>query len=621
MDRLFVSYGLRQSVTALALGFAVFAAPLAGAQQAGHGGDLLRSGFEDASAGPTSDEAAARFLAQTTFGATQADIQHLRQVGYQAWLNEQFAATPTHELDYLNYVGNTLGENTYQNDRLEAWFLGALGGPDPWNNAFIHTDQLRQRVAFALSQIFVVSDVAGSLGGEPTALTYYYDILTDNAFGNYRALLEQVTLSPEMGEYLNMLGNQKPNFAQNIHPDENYAREVNQLFSVGLEMLNLDGTQQMSGGQPIPTYQQDVVTGFAHVFTGWTSVNCATGFTYCGPDATGWLYPMIAVEAYHDEGAQDATHNGKQLLNYPGVSLPGGLLPVGGRAEDDMQAALDNIFYHPNVAPFISKQLIQRLVTSNPSPAYVQRVATKFNNNGSGVRGDLKAVVQAIMLDPEARWGQWQQPNTFGKLREPDIRLTHLWRAMAAQHVCGQDAVDSGSGITYYYLNPYRYGGYSVWNPEYDYEQAPLRSPTVFNFFKPGYSPPGELTANHLVGPEFQITTDSSITNTVNNFLDRTFYEDVGSDSANCDPNDTIGHVAINQERDLSLAGEATAEDLVNYYDKLFMSGQMSGFMHQSMVNYLNTIDANFDQNNWQYDRIERALYLIETSPEYSIQK
>ena len=232
---------------------------------------LFHDKFEGMATGPFNDSDASRFLTQATFGPTDTDIAYLRQKGYTGWLTEQFSSTttpPTYEVDYMTWVEG-LGEQLGEENRQEAWFLGALGGPDPKNNALIHKDQLRQRVAFALSEIFVTSQENSNLYGYPKGLAYYYDILTRDAFGNFRDLLQDVTLSPAMGVYLNMMGNRRADSTQNLHPDENYGREINQLFSVGLVMLNVDGTPQLSGGQPIPTYTQATVTAFASVFTSW----------------------------------------------------------------------------------------------------------------------------------------------------------------------------------------------------------------------------------------------------------------------------------------------------------------------------------------------------------------
>lgn len=590
-------------------------------------GTVMHDGFDGITTGPGNDADAARFLAQATFGPTDADIADLRAIGYTAWLNEQFAAPPTHTLDYMTWVQGTLHEQVGQDTRREAWFLGALGGPDPANNAIVHSDQLRQRMAFALSEILVVSEQNATLAAFPKALGYYQDLLVDGAFGNYRVLLEKVTLSPAMGVYLNMLGNQRANSAQNIHPDENYAREVNQLFSVGLVMLDTDGIPLLDGNnQPIPTYSQDTVSAFAHVFTGWNWFNCGN-FTDCGPDyigSTNFLQPMAAFPAFHDNGVgADALHN-KQLLFY-GTAQNLGVLTDGGSPASDLAFALDNIYNHPNVGPFISKQLIQRLVTSNPSPAYVERVAGVFDANRASAN-QLREVARAILLDPEARYGQWSKPDSYGKLREPLLALTHFWRAMDARHMCGTDAG------RHFANQPYRYAGYSTGWGTADSQygngvaQAPLRSPSVFNFFKPSYLPPGEMTTQHQLGPEFQLQTESVIANTTNSYRGISFGYDT-SDA--CDPGDDIGEVKVNHSRDLALAGNGSggvadpATRLVDAYNTRFMSGQMSPFMRQALLAYLNPIDSSWTDGvpDWRLWRIRTALYLITTSPEYMIQK
>ncbi|MGH8042130.1 MAG: DUF1800 domain-containing protein [Rudaea sp.] len=636
------------------------------AQQLSHAPDLLfhdgYNGLNSVGTANISDSDASRFLAQATFGPTDTDIANLRTLGYTGWLNQQFAATPSYETTdlpgktnsaYLNWISNVLKEQIGQNNRQEAWFLGALGGKDPQfpsNSAYNHTDQLRQRVAFALSEIFVVSDQNATLDGYAQGMAWMYDLLVKDAFGNYRTLLNDVTLSPAMGVYLNMMGNRRADLSNNVHPDENYGREVNQLFSIGLVMLNLDGTPQ----QPLTsTYTQSTVTNFSHVFTGWNWASCdADGydaFTWCFTPydtPSDFLTPMVAYDrvnypqqgdpSYHDNGTDPVNDiSNKQLLNYPGA-VNGGVLADGGTAASDLGSALDNIFHHPNVGPFISKQLIQRLVTSNPSPAYVQRVATVFNNDGTGTRGNLKAVVQAILLDPEARYGQWQNPATFGKLREPVIVLTHYWRAMAAKHLCGQNiAATSNSAASMYANQPYRYAGYSTawsagqtttWGVGVD--QASQDAPTVFNFFKPGYLPPGELTSLGLVGPEFQISTDSVIANTTNTFASYALYGNYDYNDT-CDPNDTIGDVVVNHSQDLALAGSGSggvsdpADKLVDEYSKRFMSGQMSPYMRNQLLTDLNPINHNWAQNgqDWRLQRVYRALYLVLTSPEYMIQK
>jgi len=585
-----------------------------------------------------SDSDAARFLAQATFGPTTADIAHVKAIGYPAWIAEQVDPTRTpvtREMDYFNWVTQALGEPAESYDRQEAWFLGALGGTDPANNLILHKDQLRQRVAFALSEIFVVSDKNGVLADSPAGMATYYDILINGAFGNYRQLLEDVTLSPAMGNYLNMRGNQRADAKQNIHPDENYAREINQLFSIGLTQLNPDGSEVLVSGKPVATYGQDQIKAFAHVFTGWNWSDCAAdNFVNCDYDWTtdaNMRQPMAAFADFHDNG----THTpddlaSKQLLQYPGAAN-GGLLVAGGTPASDLKFALENIFNHPNVGPFIGRQLIQRLVTSNPSPAYVQHVASTFNNNGAGVRGDLKAVITAVLLDPEARSAASARGDAYGKLREPLLRLTHLWRVLGARHNCGSNFTvtwDNGSQHPYHYQNqPYRYAGWSsTFNPDSDWGQAALRANSVFNFFKPAFTPPGEMAQRNLLGPEFQITTDAAIVTITGTVSTHAMYYDT---SDICDASDQYGNVAIDHARDVALAGSGNggpgdpADRLVDAYNLLFMSGQMSPYMRGIVLGYLNQIDSTWASNgqDWRVERIKRALFLILTSPEYVIQK
>jgi hypothetical protein len=323
---------------------------------------------------------------------------------------------------------------------------------------------------------------------------------------------------------------------------------------------------------------------------------------------------------YHDDGTHPDDLVTKQLFDYGQAGH--GIVPNGQSATADLKFALDNIFNHPNVGPFISKQLIQRLVTSNPSPEYVKRVATIFNNNGSGVRGDLKAVVNAILTDPEARYGQWTNPDTFGKLREPLLVLTHFWRAMHALHYCGQDIVGTGGAPSQRYANqPYRYASYQTQYTTGEVSQAALDAPTVFNFFKPGFIPPGEMTTRNLLGPELQLQTDSNIANSTNTIgYDLAYYDT----SDTCDSNNTTGLVGFDHNQDAALAGTGTGGSsaaLVDEYSKRFMSSQMSPFMRQTLIAYLDTItDANAG-TDWRHFRIVGALYLILSSPEYMVQK
>ncbi|WP_064749170.1 DUF1800 domain-containing protein [Lysobacter antibioticus] len=532
-----------------------------------------------------SDAAAARFLAQATFGPTLEDIAHLRSLGsYERWIDEQFAQPPSSHARYLHVLQPDPPDTGLSDDqRLEGWLQMAMGGPDGLTPGLHHKDQLRQRVAFALSEILVIS-AAGMQQRAGFSTSSYYDVLVEDGLGNYRTLLERVTLHPAMGKYLSMLGNEKPDPLLNIRPDENYAREVMQLFSVGLVRLNPNGTPIRVDGKTVPTYGQDTIQGFAHVFTGWSYRDCVR-FRHCKASRVDPVreQPMAAYPEFH------ASAQSKQLLQYPGVALPGGVLAAGGTPESDLRAALDNIFHHPNVGPFIGRQLIQRLVTSNPSRPYVARVAAKFDDNGAGVRGDMKAVVKAILLDPEARTAQ--APEHFGKVREPMLRLTHLWRAMNARS---------------------RSGRYVARSPDYyqrNLGQYPLGSPSVFNFFRPDFVPMGEMSELRLAAPELSLANDSLMPATNNLWwsLLRSFH------TGNPDQPDHA--ILMDYRRDLPLAADPGA--LLDRYDLLFLSGQMSPAMRDVLLRRLE--DTRNDDGGLA--RVQLALYLILNSPEYNVQK
>jgi len=547
---------------------------------------LFSGGFDEPAEGPYNDYEASRFLSQATFGATLPEIRRLRMIGYNAWLNEQFAMPLTAHLPYLQNL-QAQQIDIYHNIRNEVWMQRAMTAPD----------QLRQRVMFSLSEILVTSDQSGALEGQPFGLTHYYDMLGTGAFGNYRALLGNVTLHPVMGHYLSMFGNRKPDPSINLRPDENYAREIMQLFSIGLVQLNLDGTPVLAAGQPVPTYNQDTIAGFAHVFTGWKWFDCpANNWQWCGPGDTGagWLQPMGANLEFH------AVEGTKQLLNYPGVVLPGGVMPAGNRptatvqtVRDNMNTALNNIFNHPNVGPFLSKLLIQRLVSSNPSPAYVQRVATVFNNNGSNVRGDLRAVIRAILLDSEAR-ARPAANTTRGKLREQPLRWTQIWRAFGAN--------DPDGRLDDWYIH---------W--PYHTPVSVLHSPTVFNFYLPNYAAPGpDVAQAGLRSPEFQIETDTFVTR-FNNLLSW-FASDLHSGAV---PSDYDG-VRLDFTREKQLAGNV--DQLLEHLDMLLMGGTMSPSMRTILRTHLNSIPVG-DYFGEGYRRTTDAISLIVTSPEYAIEK
>ena len=506
--------------------------------------------------GPLAPAEAFRLLEQGTFGPVLQDIESVAQSGPEAWINEQMLMPATYLSDGLAQA------NSQQwNEYINVW----------WRHTIKADDQLRQRVAFALSEILVVSADSG-LGDEQPALANYYDLLLRNAFGNYRDLLEDVTLSPVMGEYLSMKGNRKPDASENIQPDENYAREVLQLFSIGQVLLNNDGTVKLdTGGVPLPAYDQSTIENFARVFTGWHFAN-ADHFIW--PKQSDYISPMQPWEEYHDTDA-------KTLLN--GTTLAPGLT-----ARQDMNAALDNIFNHENVGPFIAKQLIQRLVTSNPSPQYVNDVAAVFNSNGAGERGSLASTIKAILMHSEARQGHLANPDTFGKLKEPLIRLTQVWRAFQPQTI------------------PLAFN-YS-W-AESELSQAPLSSPSVFNFFRPSFSQPGEINDRGLVSPEFQILDETAIIKITNRLLANTLW------SHNF-KHDTQGQrIAIDISAEMDL--EADREALLDHLDLLMLGGHMSADLRYE-INLL--MDAR-SYENAASQRVVEAIFLIATSPEAAIQR
>jgi uncharacterized protein (DUF1800 family) len=501
-----------------------------------------------------------QFLNQATFGATEAEAQRVIAMGFEAWIDEQLGQPASLQLPHVQSleIPEFIGE--LQNDRIDIWFRNALHG----------NDQLRQRVAFALSEIMVVSQL-GVLNNLPYALASYYDLLAQNAFGNYRDLVEEVTLHPAMGVYLSMLGNEKPDPVNNIRPDENYARELMQLFSIGLVELDLDGTVQTDGqGRPIPTYDQAVIEGFAHVYTGWSYAGFLN-FRRAQPTLVNQVVPMQLYPAYHDTGA-------KTLLN-------GFTIPAGQGGNRDLSMALDNIFGHPNVAPFVATRLIERLTTSNPSPAYVARVATVFNDNGAGARGDLGAVVKAILLDPEAR--SRAAGDTAGKMKEPLLRLTQLWRAYNATSQSGRYPL----GFAYVVFG-----------------QGPLQASHVFNFFSPFYAPTGEIQDRGLVAPELEIATEY-LNTFVTNFM---FLQAFARNQTVQDlrPDD----VYIDFSEEMAVAGDVDA--LVDMVAGKLLGGQISDTLRNEIAGMLALVPENETAL-----RAAETIYFVTTSPEYAYQR
>lgn len=384
--------------------------------------------------------AAVRFLTEATFGASPSDIASVQSLGYSNWIQNQFSLPATHCLPVV--IANQSADPTDpypSSDWFNAW----------WQNSITAPDQLRQRVAFALSEIMVISQ-NGTLLNQATGLASYYDTLVDNAFGNYRNLLEAVTLSPGMGVYLNMQGNGKGNISSGTHANENYAREINQLFSIGLNRFWPDGTLILNAqGTLVPTYNQSVVSGFAQAFTGWNyhQPNQGNGRLPTNFNASvNYTNPMTLVPLQHDLWTKQLLDN-VVLPPALGSNTNSALTNFDYYCSQDLELALNNIFANQNVGPFICRQLIQRLVTANPSRDYLYRVVQTFNDNGNGVRGDMQAVVRAILLDPEARGTNSLSDPTFGKQREPMVRVTAMARALAAPPTMAGTYVESGTQI------------------------------------------------------------------------------------------------------------------------------------------------------------------------------
>nr|MDP9121983.1 DUF1800 domain-containing protein [Acidobacteriota bacterium] len=500
---------------------------------------------------------------QATYGpVSPGEVNNLTgsPQGFGPWLAAQVTLPVVSHLAYID-AARAAGETIRSDQVMESFWQQALTGPD----------QLRQRLALALSEIMVISDKTAAI--QPDGLANYLDVLERDAFGSFRQLLEDVTLDAAMGTYLNMLANDKGDPAHGINPNENYARELMQLFSVGLYKLNPDGTLLLDpNGLPIPTYDQNVVMGMAQAFTGWTFAggdhSHSGNFFHVTPN---WRLPMEAWPDHHSPGAK---------LVLGGVTLPAGQTP-----QQDLAATLDLVFNHPNVGPFLCRQLIQRLVTSNPSPAYVYRCAQAFANNGQGVRGDMKAVVGAVLLDYEARSTTFLTRPGYGRLREPIVRLGGLMRAIFST----PQTADGEFRIHHLEDSARRL------------DQNPLRSPTVFNFFSPGYVQPGAVAQAGLVAPEFEITSEETVFGAAH-YFSLVIYNGVDNSTPNYS----------------TLIGLSNA-DLVGYFNLILMANQMSPQMQSVLLTAL--ADPTFSNPHDATIRVKNLVHLIVLSPEYVVQR
>jgi len=502
---------------------------------------------------PTAAEAS-RLLGQAAFAATDAQIARVQSLGYAGWLDEQFATARTQgHYDWMVANGYAIADN-----------INGFQGTDNtlWRKLISSPDALRQRMTLALSEIFVVSMAGLPVAWRSFVAASYVDVLEANAFGTYRALLEAVTLSPAMGVYLNMRGNQKEDPATGREPDENYAREVLQLFSIGLRELNADGS--LKNGVASDTYDQATISGLAKVFTGWDF----DGYTRSTP---AWAQKPMTFNATKHSPAE------KKFL---GVTIAAGTDGVAA-----LRTALDTIANHPNVGPFIGRQLIQRFVTSQPSAAYVGRVSAVFADNGSGLRGDLKAVLRAVLLDDEARRAPQAGETTRGRLREPVQRFIQWARSFG---------LASPTGL-------WNVGNLS--DPANRLGQSPLRSPSVFNFFRPGYVPPNSaLGALGITAPEFQITNESTVVGYAN------FAQNFVANG--------VGETRPDYSAELALATDAAA--LVNRVALLLAASGLSAETLNTISTAVATISAASDAG--KLNRVRAAVHLVLCAPEYLVQ-
>jgi uncharacterized protein (DUF1800 family) len=517
------------------------------------GGGSSTSSAQSGAAAPATPAEAARFLHQASIAATDTDMAAVQAQGYGPWLDNQFATVPAQtNYDWLLAQGFDVVANQY-----------SQGGVDAavWRSLISAPNPVMQRLAMFWLEYFVVS-----LGGLPIAwpqfvAAAYLDLLTRMAVANFRDLLKAVTLSAAMGEYLSLRGSVKADPASNRHPDENYAREVMQLFTLGLYQLNPDGSQVLVNGLPVPTYTQDDVTGLAAALTGWEFAAASTTPDYA-------RLPMIQIASRH------ATY----AASFLGVTVPAG---TDGAAA--LEIVLDTLFHHPNLAPFLARQLIQRLVTSNPSAGYVGRVAAAFVNDGFGVRGNLAAVVKTALLDSEARSSG---ASGAGRVREPMLRFAQWARTFKASSSAGAWSIGSTSDAAS------------------QLGQSPLRAPTVFNFFSPDYAPPGSnLAGQGHVAPELQLLDESSVAGYLN-FMQRV----IGSG---------IGDVSADYSSELAAAGDANA--LVQRVQLLLAAAQLDTATLNQIVAAVASIDASTAAG--QSARVHAAVLLVMASPAYQVLK
>ena len=551
-----------------------------------------------------------RFLSQATMGADLDLINIVKNMDFGVWIDQQITEPVTYlqsevEDIWEEYL-DTLESRGYEDPQ------DAFGPAMPeltsawWHNNMVASDLIRQKVAFALSEMFVISSNS-DLGGEAIAMAHYYDKLLDGAFGNYKDILSEISLHAAMGYYLSHFNNPKAVPEENLHPDENYAREIMQLFSIGLYELNNDGTHQLDNdGNSIPTYDNADIKEMAKIFTGlgpgginenvWWTDEPYFGLGIFGID---WTVPMAMYEDFHEPGIK--------------VILKNDTIPANQLGLDDINEAINVLFNHQNVPPFISYRLIQRLVKSNPTPNYVERIANVFIDNGNGVRGDMAAIIKAILLDEEARNGEYMFEQHSSRLREPLVRHMQITK--------GLEIVEEPGGRYWH-------------NFDYDnsLKQQILFAPTVFNFFLPNHQPVGDIANSGLVSPEFKIHDTSSSINYFNAAYrwtrdwgelinsGRYFYNsDLVNDDGSIGGWDMygFGETYIDYEAYTDLAD--TPELLINELDKVLTHGQLSDEVRQSLRDNLPNISWDGYEYGWERERVRTAIYLITISPDFAV--
>ena len=548
---------------------------------------------------PTAQEAA-RFLLQAQFSSSDAEIAAVQQKGFAGWLQEQ------HSLPRSQSAWDWLVAQGYAVIDINEYFFGAYTGDfASWFQIMGAPDAVRQRAALSLSEFFVVSinAVGDSLTWGNFGIANYWDILCSNAFGNYRNLLEQVTLTPAMGVYLNTKGNRKEDLVTGRLPDENYAREVMQLFSIGLNQLNLDGTVKLSAtGQPLDSYTQADVGNLARVFTGYNTIQgLPVSVSPKPPNAK-----VNHIDTVRTPMVLDAAQHSTLQKSFLGATIA-----ANTSGQESLKIALDTLFNHPNVGPFLGRQMIQRLVTSNPSPAYVARVASAFNNNPQGLRGDLGHMFKTILLDDEARNSAGLTSPVFGKLREPMVRIAQWGRTFKLQSIYGTWKIFNG-------INPY--------SVQDSLAQSPMQAPSVFNFFRPGYVPPSTALANSkATAPEFQIVNESTTSSYINYLRNIVLSGYVRADAkvpqlVQTTDDNYLPMLVPDYSVEMAIAHDTQA--LVDRLNLLLSAGQLPPSTVQFIVKAL-AIDRLTINSTADFKRIHvaRAIMFVMCSAGYLVQK